>query len=80
MKRVFDQGLKLMWKMGCMEAEEIAREVCREICEPKSGAYIFFVVGMLFDLRNSHLSRMECHQQVHKGGDEASRSWNSPHW
>jgi hypothetical protein len=33
---VFDQGLRLMWKLGMMEAEEIAREVCRQVCDPKS--------------------------------------------
>lgn len=36
MKKVMDQGLKLMWKLGVMEAEEIVREVVREICSPKS--------------------------------------------
>lgn len=35
-KRMMDQGLKLMWKLGVMEAEEICREVCREICDPRS--------------------------------------------
>jgi hypothetical protein len=36
--RVMDQGLRLMWKLGVMEAEEIAREVCRQVCDPKSEA------------------------------------------
>ena len=36
--KVFDQGLRLMWKLGVMEAEEIAREVVREVCDPKSAS------------------------------------------
>ena len=36
MVRVFDQGLKLMWKIGVMEAEEVARAVCQEICDTRS--------------------------------------------
>ncbi len=36
--KVMDQGLRLMWKLGVMEAEEIAREVCRQVCDPKSEA------------------------------------------
>lgn len=34
--RVFDQGLRLMWRLGVMEAEEIARQICREVCDAKS--------------------------------------------
>ncbi len=34
--RVFDQGLRLMWKLGVMEAEEVARQIVREVCDPKS--------------------------------------------
>merc|ERR1711916_243157 len=34
--KMMDQGLKLMWKIGVMEAEEIVREVVREIGDPKS--------------------------------------------
>merc|ERR1711916_373174 len=36
MVKVFDQGLKLMWKIGVMEAEEVCREVCQQICDAKS--------------------------------------------
>ena len=34
--KVFDQGLKLMWKLGVMEAEEVCREVVRALCDAKS--------------------------------------------
>jgi hypothetical protein len=79
--RVFDQGLRLMWKLGVMEAEEIARQICREVCDAKSEYNVKVGEGKKKDGRAICLLILF----VNKGQDvqgcfEEARHCNSSHW